>query len=416
MKVFLNASDLDCAACAFPCSSNPGASAWDDFRGRYLSLPEWFPHGLDPLSLRYAQQQDRLWSLISGRVEAYRPELHEDTPEVEHLDGLVQPGLYLQDTVTAGHHLIALGHLVMLSGIRPGGRVLEYGAGFGQIALAFARLGAVVDTVDINPHFCDKVSTQARLFKVPLTAHQGEFGFNPNPGVTYDLIVFYESFHHARDFLILITRVHGLLADGGRLLLAGEPVVQLDSLAVPYPWGIRLDMESAAVVRIRGWYEIGFQEDFLLRSFVQQGFITRKHPGQISEYATVYEFRKRPAVVKLGDWPLLPADDITWHPIEPNGRWTTNRSTFCLDQNSDWRSLTVSVWNFHATRLLAGWSCGTGTAEIALKPREQRVLEIPRGKVADTLEFTSETLVPRSYGIADDRSLGLFVEQIEYCS
>ena len=31
-----------------------------------MRLPPWFRHGLDPLGSEYAEQQHRLWQLISG--------------------------------------------------------------------------------------------------------------------------------------------------------------------------------------------------------------------------------------------------------------------------------------------------------------------------------------------------------------
>ena len=59
---------------------------------------------------------------------------------------------------------------------------------------------------------------------------------------------------------------------------------------MPYPWGIRLDGENVAVTHARGWMELGFQEDFLVRLFEAAGFRFRKHPCANSHYATVYEF------------------------------------------------------------------------------------------------------------------------------
>jgi hypothetical protein len=48
-------------------------SPWDDFRHAHLRLPSWFRGTLDPLSDEYAQQQKRLWSILSGISGNYMP-------------------------------------------------------------------------------------------------------------------------------------------------------------------------------------------------------------------------------------------------------------------------------------------------------------------------------------------------------
>src|SRR5262249_38732312 len=158
--------------------------------------------------------------------------------------------------------------------LRAGDRALEYGAGFGQIALALARLGVEVHTVDINPAFCDVVSKLAKRYSVNLSSKVGRFGEAPSDAPeSYDLIYFYESFHHCLEFPALIERMKRLLSAKGRIILAGEPIVADDSALVPYPWGIRLDGECVAVIHQRGWMELGFRESFLMSLFVRSGFV-----------------------------------------------------------------------------------------------------------------------------------------------
>ena len=405
----LRAEDLDRAAHVFKTAGTAPGGPWDAFRGSLFELPASFDHGLDPLSPAYAAQQDDLWRIMSGRREGYEPLRHEQTHGVAQIEPLVSPGFYMLDTVGAGDHLIALGHLVKLSGVAKGDRVLEYGAGFGQIALAFARLGALVDTVDISPEFCDAVTAQANWFNVPLTAHVEQFGYNPRAGEQYKLIVFYECFHHARNFIPLIERLREILADNGKILMAGEPIGLPGSSEIPYPWGMRLDAENSAVVRIRGWYEIGFQEDFLFQCFRRAGFVARKHPGAISGLATTYEFMKRPDVLRLSEWPLSSSDEKTWHGMEPNGRWTRAHATYNVDAVPGGNVLTVTAANLHPRPLEVAFMCGGQTVRIVFQPRERR--EVPlQSHAGDRLDIVVSPLIPRSYGVADDRSLGIFVE------
>ncbi len=83
--------------------------------------------------------------------------------------------------------------------LKAGDWALEYGAGFGQTALALARLGVNVDTVDISATFCGYVQARQSFFGAA-APFEGRFGVNPRPGQRYDLIWFYESFHHCVDF------------------------------------------------------------------------------------------------------------------------------------------------------------------------------------------------------------------------
>jgi 2-polyprenyl-3-methyl-5-hydroxy-6-metoxy-1,4-benzoquinol methylase len=266
----------------------------DRWRGRSLTLPNWFDTTLDPLGSDYSRQMLRLWETITGR-QGYDPLRNEDTPEIAELDAIYKPAFYASgDSQFAGAQLMAMGHIIMRSGIRPGDRVLEYGAGFGQTALALARLGASVDTVDVNAHFCNAVATAAARYSVDLKPHVGQFGLNPS-GIAnaYSLIFFYESFHHCIDFKEFISKLPMLLKESGRIILAGEPIFDHLCPELPYLWGFRLDWENVAVMRIRGWLELGFQKNFLLSLFDQSGFRCNHYHDPNSHWAQVYEFQRR---------------------------------------------------------------------------------------------------------------------------
>nr|WP_253201254.1 methyltransferase [Sphingomonas quercus] len=186
-----------------------------------------------------------------------------------------------------------MGNILLHSGIREGDRVLEYGAGFGRNALAFARLGAKVDTVDVDQGFCQAVEASAGQYDVDLHAYKGLFGFNPaGHDCAYDLILFYESFHHAFNFRDLIPRLHGMLKAGGRLILAGEPIVPKGQALLPYDWGIRLDWQNVAVMRLRGWMELGFTQPYLMSLFEKAGFSWRLHDDPRTDKARLFLLRK----------------------------------------------------------------------------------------------------------------------------
>ena len=273
---------------------------WDRYRHAHMVLPDWFQPGLDPWGAAYAAQQHRLWALVVGVDRSYVVESDEQDTGWDNADPIRLPGYYQRRDAlaiaSASDHVLATGMVLKHCELKAGDRALEYGAGFGQTALALARLGVNVDTVDISPRFCDFVRQQAEHFQVPLHAHQGRFGFNPRPGERYQLIWFFESFHHCVDFLQLVPQLSGMLADGGRIILGGEPIVERENAAVPYPWGVRLHSEVVAVMRQTRWFELGFSEDFLFDLFKRAGYASRRIECEPSLFGRLYVFERALAV------------------------------------------------------------------------------------------------------------------------
>ena len=269
---------------------------WDRFRHAHMVLPDWFQTGLDPWSEAYAAQQHRLWALVVGVDRAYAVESDEQDIGWESADPIRFPGYYQRRDAlavdSASDHVLATGMLLKHCKLKAGDWALEYGAGFGQTALALARLGVNVDTVDISPRFCDFVRQQAEHFQVPLHPHRGHFGLNPRPGERYQLIWFYESFHHCVDFLQLVPQLDAHLAEGGRIILGGEPIVERANAAVPYPWGVRLHSEVTAVMRQTRWFELGFTEEFLFELFKRAGYAGRRIECEPSLFGRLYVFER----------------------------------------------------------------------------------------------------------------------------
>lgn len=281
--------DLDQIDAAWTALNDP---AWAPAVKRAVfRLPEGFRLDLDPDGPEHRAQQLALWSRITGRAD-YDAASDEDTPEIGAMDAVLRPAFYAtRSSAIAGDHLMGMGRLLKLADLRAGDRALEYGAGFGQIALAFARTGVRVDTVDVNPAFCAAVDQLAARYQVELKAHVGAFGDNPaGQAAAYDLIYFYESFHHCLDVHVVLPKLKTLLKPGGRILLGGEPILPTDDPITPYAWGVRMDAENVAVMRQRGWMELGFQEPYLFDLFARAGFQGVKHPSSDSHYATVYAF------------------------------------------------------------------------------------------------------------------------------
>jgi SAM-dependent methyltransferase len=225
----------------------------------------------DPFSEAYRQAQLALYCLLSGRQ-------HYDAPSAEAyaipVGKYVDPTPYpfsSRDGGLIGSHLVAVGHIMQtIWQLRPqpGLTMLEYGCGTGVTTVLLAASGYEMTAVDINPDMLKVVETIARERRLSLRTHCDEFGAVPEEGERFDVILFYEAFHHCLDFEGLLRKLHDRLAPGGLLILAGEPVFA----DFPKPWGLRLDGPALFDIRKNGWLELGFREDFFHAVMARTGW------------------------------------------------------------------------------------------------------------------------------------------------
>ena len=396
-------------------------SRWDALRDAHMELPDWFVSGLDPMSDAYAEQQHRLWQIMSGIDRRYIADIDEREHSWGDIDPVRSPGFFVkrdaQAVSTASDQLIATGMLLKHSGLEPGQWALEYGAGFGQTALALARLGVNVDTVDISRTFCEYVRRQAEFFQVPLTPFHGRFGLNPRPGQKYNTIWFYESFHHCLDFKEVVRQMRDLLASGGRVILGGEPIVESEYAAVPYPWGMRLHSEVAAVVRQHHWFELGFSERFLFELFTAEGFVGHRIECEPSLFGRLYVFQRRSAEVQLGTQWLPRAIAEHWQAPETEGRRTRSNSTLPVDTGEDFHALEVDLSNPLPWRQQVQVTYGNQTTTAILNPSERTTLRFAVSPGARELAFRCTrgvpTLIDRLRRRSGHRS-GVLVRRLRY--
>lgn len=84
----------------------------------------------------------------------------------------------------------------------------------------------------------------------------------------FDAVLFFECFHHCANHQQLVAGLDRVVAPGGKVLFAAEPI--LDEF--PIPWGLRLDGESLWAIRQHGWLELGFQESYFRRLMERHGW------------------------------------------------------------------------------------------------------------------------------------------------
>ena len=228
----------------------------------------------DPFSPEYRQSQIDLYSRITGR-DGYNPWTSE--PVEIAFEQAIDPYPYPFNTKHPehiGNHFLQLGHILReLQAAHPTGRrLIEYGCGSGFFTVMIAASGYDVTAVDINADALKALDALAAARKLPVKTFNGEFGQVPDEAARFDVILFYESFHHCLDFEAALRTLHRRIAPGGVIVFANEPV----HADFPKPWGLRLDGPSVFEIRSKGWLELGFREDFFQTLLERTGWKAAK--------------------------------------------------------------------------------------------------------------------------------------------
>lgn len=155
--------------------------------------------------------------------------------------------------------------------------VVEFGCGWGNLAVPLAKLGRQVAAVDIDEAFLQRAQELARRDGVELDVHLGDFleaaGRLPQ---RYDAVVFQSSFHHCLEFDdLMATLADRVLAEQGRIFFFAEPIHR----GFAFPWGLRCDGESLWAIMCNQWLELGFDEDFFLQMALRHGFFVSRVDG-----------------------------------------------------------------------------------------------------------------------------------------
>ena len=243
----------------------------------------------DPFSAEYKDHQFAIYKMLAGRPYASSNEV--SLFDVE--SAALRPFPYMNGSCDlVGNHLMAIGFLIKALNLQPGARILEFGPGWGNTTIALAKMGFHVTAVDIEQNFIDLINKRAQMERLDITTILGDFSLIESVSEPYDVVLFFECFHHASDHLALIAAFEKAVKPGGFVCLAAEPITP----DFPIPWGLRMDGESIWAIRKNGWLELGFNERYFRSALEKFGWRGAASRGNDSPASSVIIAKR------LADW------------------------------------------------------------------------------------------------------------------
>lgn len=239
---------------------------WSYIKSVYY-LPGFALKNIDPDSDEYKQQQLELYKSISNRT--YSSE--NEKSEFYSIEALKKPYPYnTDDPKLIAHTLSSIANIISSMQLDVGGKVLEFGPGWGNLTIQLALTGYDVTAIDIEKNFLDLI--RKRLKQVSCTARiiHGDFlDVQKLDNEYFDVIIFQNCFHHCFNFHQLIERIRNVMKLNSKLIFAYEPI----SNEFLYPWGLRMDGESVYQIRNNGWMELGFKNEYFYKLMDKNGYV-----------------------------------------------------------------------------------------------------------------------------------------------
>lgn len=364
----------------------------------------------DPVSREYSDWQFDLYRLISARDYQVNNE-HSGFP--------VDPNrpfpYYTESSETVGHQLMGIGFIIQTMGLPAGASVLDMGPGWGNTTVALARMGYQVTAVDIDPTFVELIQARAAKFSLSVDARPGTFLEIDQLERVFDAVLFFESFHHCSDHRALLKKLAGVIAPGGRVFFAAEPIDD----TFPMPWGVRLDGESLWAIRQNGWLELGFQESYFLRTVQHLGWLATKHVNPATHLGVIFEARRADHRYEMSTFRLPPDEDATWAPPDTDvllrQRYSARSSVLSLEQGLGRGTLVIEAVNPAPHRVPFRVQHGRHAVRGVAEPQRDTIIRLPYDSLGERLVIDATTWRPCDVlGSEDCREVGLGVRTISF--
>jgi 2-polyprenyl-3-methyl-5-hydroxy-6-metoxy-1,4-benzoquinol methylase len=238
----------------------------------------------DPFSPEYRDFWLKQYELLSGRSYAIKNELHDF--DEAGLKYRVYP-YSTRDQKTVANHLIAAAAILEAIEAPPPAKVLEMGVGFGNTALQIAMTGYDVTVLDVEKKYLDNIQERFARENLHVRCLHMQFLDVSEIDDSFDVILFYECFHHCLEHEALLRLLKTKLSPGGVIIFAGE-TIEPD---LPFAWGLNPSGQGVFSIRWFGWMELVFTERYFLDLLKRNGFSVVRNKLNHSAHSVVYTAR-----------------------------------------------------------------------------------------------------------------------------
>lgn len=290
------------------------------------------------------------------------------------------------------------------------GKIVEFGAGWGNLALPLAKAGQNVTAIDIDQGFLRRIEALAAKESVYISTINADFNQAAREMANdVDAAIFQASFHHCLNFVQLLESIRDrVLSPSGVILFLSEPIFR----DYTFPWGLRFDGESLWAIMQNKWLELGFEHSFFSSCLLRCGFfLIESQPvsGYVgSSWAGVPVAR----TLAFEDWSLpAPYEATFWDAPERGfGRFCRSESRLPSLQHAHKRLYRLTFRNFSDTQL---------TVRVRALSYDSRVIDAGGSATLEVLAdgheviITSDTYVPNnSINNGDSRVLGVSLLEV----
>ncbi len=345
----------------------------------------------------------------------YDAMLMERTDAADNLKDDFTPIPYrFQNSELVGEHLSSYGWLLHNLDVRAGADVLEYGPGEGQLSIQMARMGCNVYAIDVEQRYLDLIQKQCQTLGIQIATRLGCFG-DGFDGKQFDRVVFYEAFHHCLDHYSVLMRIRDLLKPDGCICFAGEPVIppdSIDSILMPYPWGLRLDGDAMNSIAQFGWMELGYSEGYFLELLSRCGYSVERNLHPYYARANTYIARKITSryPIELDTVISTYRGETGWHRRADEHRYTDGDAWLPLPVIV-FSAVTVTLQNPGPRTLAVEISCASDSQRLKLASKKEGTVSLRLSAAPGSLHIRSDTF-GSPYG--DGRRMGIAVGAIEF--
>jgi 2-polyprenyl-3-methyl-5-hydroxy-6-metoxy-1,4-benzoquinol methylase len=409
-------ADLDYfydAALRFKIALNDSKS-FNEIRKLWLdtSIP-YSMGGLSPYSEEYLNIQLEIYRRLTGMDYSVSQELTSSKQSALQFErgypwtsnNLEIVGSHLAKVAQA---LTALGSLNLGKEVL---EVIEFGSGWGNLAIPIAKTGHHITCVDIDQGFLNRLVAIAAKESCELSIVNMDFieaarTINNN---RYDCVIFQSSFHHCIDFEELLSLIKKNLLNGGGVICFFAEPVHKDYVI---PWGLRFDGESLWAIMCNSWMELGFSHEFFSTLLFRHGFFLTGLPGMGGMVGEGYVAVQCENGINFKNWDLPERYRCTWHIDDKQEGICFSKSCSVIPGLSNTKLLIkiydVTIRNYSPVSLNVQVKMGDSSISIILMAGEVATLRLQAN--CDEVIFEVQTYIPNDLiKNGDTRELGFAI-------